>query len=111
MSPLLWQALRAEAWPERDQALGEAYAVVAQMHNALGLTEPIPTRVERFFGRPFSVIFGERFAKALSARIENPTVRQIPLLMGSIDQWSDSTEVLQATVLRARLKSPYGPTD
>jgi hypothetical protein len=111
LSPLLWQALRAEAWPERDRALGEAYAVVAQMHNTLGLTEPMPTAVEQFFGRPFSVIFGERFAKALCARIEDPTVRQIPLLMGSIDQWSDSTEVLQAAVLRARLKSSYRPTD
>lgn len=109
LSSLLWQALRAEAWPERDRVLGEAYAVVAQMHNALGLTEPLPTVAQPFFGRPFSVIFGERYANALRARIQDPSLSPIPLLIGGIDQWSDSTEVLTAAGLRARLKTLYYP--
>ena len=109
MSPLLSRVLGAEAWPERDRALGEAYAVVARMHNALGLTDPMPAVPEQFFGRPFTVIFGERFARALSAGIVDPRVRGIPLPIGGIDQWSDSTDLLEAAALRARLKSHYHP--
>jgi len=111
LSSLLLQALRAEAWPERDRALGTAYTVVGRMHNALGLTEPLPAEAVPFFARPFSVIFGERFAKALSTRIEDPCVRRIPLLIGGLDQWSDSTEVLEASALRSRFKAPYDPAD
>jgi hypothetical protein len=111
LSPLLWRALGAGTWLERDRALGEAYAVVAQMHNARAVTDPQPTEVERFFGRPFSVIFGERFAKALVARIEDPSVRQIPLLIGGVDQWSDSTDVLETATLRARLRVLYQSAD
>jgi hypothetical protein len=95
----------------RDRALGEAYAVVAQMHNARAVSDPQPTEVEQFFGRPFSVIFGERFAKALVARIEDPSVRQIPLLIGGVDQWSDSTDVLETATLRARLRVRYQSAD
>jgi hypothetical protein len=111
LSSLLSQALRADLWPERDRVLAEAYSVVAQMHNALGLTETMPAVSEGFFERPFSVIFGERFAKALSARVVDPYVRRIPLLMGGIDQWSDSTDVLTAARLRVRLKSVYCPEE
>src|SRR5437867_787488 len=48
LSPLLWRALQAEAWPERDRVLGDAYALVAQTHDALGLTDPLPASAERF---------------------------------------------------------------
>ncbi len=111
LSPLLWQALRAEVWPERDRVLGEAYSAVARLHNALGVTDPQPATIERFFGRPFSVIFAERLAKAIAERIEDPRVRQIPLLIGGVDQWSDSTDVLEAVSLRPRLTELYRSFD
>ena len=107
LTPLLWRALRAETWPERDRALGEAYEVVAQLHNALQLTDALPAIAEPFFGRPFSVIFGERFAAALVARIGDAHVREIPFAIGGVDQWSDSTDMLEAAALRARLRALY----
>jgi hypothetical protein len=55
------------------------------MHNALGLTDPLPAVAERFFGRSISVIFGERFVEALRARIEDAHVRQIPFDIGGSD--------------------------
>lgn len=111
LEPLFRQVLRAEAWPERDRVLGEAYAVVARMHNALELTEPLPADARPFFGRPFSVIFGERFAKSLVDLIEDPCLRRVPLMIGGIDQWSDSTDVLEAAGMRERLKALYHPAD
>lgn len=122
LSPILWRALRAETWLERDQALAEAFAIVARMHNVLGVTEPLPASPEPFdrqpgdlrarqlaaTGRPFSVIGGRKFTDALRARIRDELVRDIPFDIGGIDQWSDSTEVLEeGKSVRARLKAVY----
>jgi hypothetical protein len=105
--PLLGRALAADSWPERDRALGEAYGTVARLHNGLGLTDPVPADAMPFHGRPFTVIFGDRFAEALRARIADPEVRALPFPIGGVDQWSDSTDLLEATTLRPQLEGLY----
>jgi len=35
------------------------------MHNALRVTPPLPARVSRFHRRPYRVIHGDAFARAL----------------------------------------------
>jgi hypothetical protein len=107
LSPLLAGVLRAETWPDRDRLLAEVYSLLAQKHNALGVTDPVSTDARTFFGRPFTVIFGERFTDALKARIDHPRVQRIPFDIGGIDQWSDSTDLVGATALRQRLKALY----
>ncbi|MEX2285148.1 MAG: DUF4037 domain-containing protein [Gemmatimonadota bacterium] len=111
LAPILWRVLRAEAWPERDHALAEVYSAVARMQNALELTDPVPTDTQPFFGRPFTVIFGERMTDALKARIDDPRVQRIPFDIGGIDQWSDSTDLVEATGLRQRVKALYDAAD
>jgi hypothetical protein len=106
--PILERVLRGPTWVERDPALGQAYAVVARLHNELGVTEPLPATPGRFWGRPFTVIHGDRFAAALRARITDPAVRGLPSGIGGIDQWSDSTEVHESAALRARLRAVHG---
>jgi hypothetical protein len=109
LNPALWRALRAEEWPERDRALAEAYEILATMHNRLDLTEPLDTRVQPFYGRPFNVLYAERFSQALLAQISDERLRNIPALMGSLDQWADSTDVLEAVALRPQIKRLYQP--
>ncbi|HUN08506.1 MAG TPA: DUF4037 domain-containing protein [Aggregatilineales bacterium] len=111
LNPLLWRALRADEWPERDRALAEAYEILAALHNRLDLTEPLEARAVPFFGRPFNVVFGERFAQALLAQIGDPWLRDMPAIIGSLDQWSDSTDLLEAVRLRQRIKALYRMTD
>ena len=107
LQPLLKRVLAAASWPERDRSLGEAYAAVARLHNSLGLTDPVPADPVPFHGRPFTVIFGDRFAEALRERIADPEVRALPFPIGGVDQWSDSTDVLEAAALRPRLEALY----
>jgi hypothetical protein len=76
LSPLLWRVLRAETWQERENALLAAYEKVAAMHNALGITPPVPTEVFRLWDRPFRVLWGD-FPGALRAQITDPTVKSI----------------------------------
>ena len=87
LSPILWKVLRAETWPEREEALMAAYELVAAMHNALQITPPVPTAVEQMWNRPFKVFWGD-FPGALSAQIEDPAVKQLAERwpIGDIDQ-------------------------
>jgi Domain of unknown function (DUF4037) len=90
LSPLLWKALRAETWPERETALTAAYEQVAAMHNALHITEPVPTEVHQMWNRPFKVLWGD-FPGALCAQIKDPAVKRIAERWpsGGIDQLRD----------------------
>lgn len=96
LAPLLRQALHAATWKKRQQALAPAYEIVAARHNELGLTAPLEPAVSYFFDRPFLIIDAARFARALAERITDPVVKEITrrLPVGSVDQFSDSTELL-----------------
>lgn len=95
LTPTLRRAQMAETWPERENALGEAYQHLAGMHNALGITDQMPEKVSRFHGRPFDVIHGGNFAKAILEQVKDPQVREIAAktVIGSVDQFSDSTKL------------------
>jgi hypothetical protein len=64
------------------------------MHNALGITDPLPTQVRPFWARPFQIIHADRFATAIREAIHDEQVRALPAHVGGIDQWVDSTDVL-----------------
>ncbi len=94
----LGRALEAAGWREREAALAEAYGLAARMHNALELTPPLDPKPREFFGRGFRVIDAGRFAAALRRAIQAP--ERLPFverpLIGSIDQFADSTDLLAA---------------
>lgn len=96
--PLLTRVLVALTWSERQEFLVPAYEMVAAKHNALGITEALDTKVSYFDEetRPFLVINGGRFANALREKISDPVVKRIAerWLIGSADQFSDSTDLL-----------------
>lgn len=94
LQPLFISVLNATTWQERQKYLTAAYEIVAQMHNDLAITPPLPTNVSPFHKRPFLVIHAERFADALLATISDEEVRALPANIGSIDQFVDSTDVL-----------------
>jgi hypothetical protein len=100
-------ALLAQNWRERELYLSEAYETLAEMHNALGITEPLPSKVSPFHGRPFKVIHGEWFSDAIKAQIQDEAVKRIPTNIGGVDQFSDSTDLLENVQLRRRLKTLY----
>jgi hypothetical protein len=109
LSPHLAGALAASDWRAREESLVGAYRFVARRHNALGLTEPLPVEPRDFFGRPFRVIGLHGFVNHLLARIRDERVRRIAARppIGSIDQFSDSTDLLIPTAWRAPLRKLY----
>jgi len=111
ITPHLEAALRSLTWQERESHLVPAYEIVAAMHNDLRITEPLPANSGNFFGRPFKVIeLIGGFSKAIVTCIEDPDVKRIAAngLIGSIDQISDSTDIVSNSKWRMALSKLYG---
>lgn len=63
----------------------KAQLLVAKIHNASGLTEPVDVRIEPYFGRDIRVIHAERIAGAAAAALRGTELADVPL-MGSLSQ-------------------------
>jgi len=110
LAPALQAALEAPTWQQREQHLSRAYEAVAQMHNALRLTSPLETGVSPYHDRPYLTPHANRFADVLMQAIDDDTVRAIIAnvgLIGGIDQWADSTDLLDRGDLCTRAKYLY----
>ena len=110
LGPVLQRALAASDAQMREDALCEAYAIVGEQHNALGITPPLETAPARFYGRPYRVLNAGRFAEALAQRIEDDEVREIMATagrIGAIDQLSDTTDLLMRPDILGRMRALY----
>ena len=93
LTPHLEAALKAIDYPAREAALCCAYEYIAHCHNQLNLTPPVDPETRPFYKRPFRVLGGDRFAETCLAAIQDEWLKGQPLV-GSIDQFVDSTDVL-----------------
>lgn len=107
LTHVLRRVLRAIDWREREEHLSSTYGLVAAMHNGLAITEPMPEKVSAFHSRPFLVIQGEAFARAIWACIEDEDVKSLPFGVGKVDQFLDSTDVLSHTDRCRTLRALY----
>jgi len=107
LTPLLRQVWLAKTWKTRDRSIAKAYSVMAQQHNALKITQPLDTNISNYYGRPYLVIYGERFAKAIKQAIKDPQIKRIKTDVGSIDQFTDSTNVVEDLALCKKLSAVY----
>jgi hypothetical protein len=102
----LEEAIAATDAGAREDALVEAMQRVAERHNALGVTDAVEPTVRLFHDRPFRVLGSGRFVDACMARISDPWLRSLPLV-GSLDQLSDSTDVLSNPAVTRRASALY----
>ena len=102
----LQRAIAATEYPAREGALVEAVEAVARRHNALGITEHVDPTVRFFYARPFRVLGSARFVDACLEEVSDPWLRSLPLV-GAVDQFSDSTDVLTDPSASRRLRALY----
>lgn len=77
LKPVLEEVLASNSLDEREEHLSEAYRIVAEKHNSLHITKPIPTSVSKFYDRPYLVIHAERFAAEIRKRIRGKEIREL----------------------------------
>ncbi|UCC16292.1 MAG: DUF4037 domain-containing protein [Dehalococcoidales bacterium] len=106
-SPILTAILDASTWRERESYLNQAYVHAGEMHNRLGITDPIDTTISQFFDRPYNVIHVERFWLALLDKVDSKLLKSMWRLVGSVDQFADSTDIFSWTKALSCLGSVY----
>ena len=112
LHPVLLRALSAKSWQQREFELSAAYHVLAEMHNQLGITKPLPSDVSDFHKRPFKVIHGDRFGDAILNEIKGQEVIRISrqTKSGGIDMISDNTNFCTDLVTRKAIDQLYQST-
>ena len=109
LAPILRSIQHSEHWQGRQQRLCAAFTVLNRLQNAMQLTAPIQPALQEFHGRGFCVSNAWRYIKPLLAPIRDPDVQAIAQqsLIGSIDQFSDNTDLREAVNLRAKIADLY----
>ena len=105
LKPILNSIIKSNNWKTREIYLAQAYELLAKLHNSLKITKPQNTKIKYFHNRPFLVIDGDLFVSEITKQIKDLTVKSIKLKIGSLNQFSDSTDVFEANT--QRFKSIY----
>lgn len=87
VGPFLASAVAADDHPQREHALVRAYEEVARRHNAVQISRPAEPTARLFHDRPFRVIGADRFAHACVEAIEDPVLRELPLVERLTNGW------------------------
>jgi hypothetical protein len=97
-------AVTAPGWRGRENGLAQACEVLLSAQRVRGLPAPAPA-VTRFWDRPYRTV-DQAVNKALLADITNPDLTRLPLV-GSIEQWVSSADILTSSARRAALRAAY----
>jgi hypothetical protein len=95
MLPYLAAALEAPDYATLEPSLAALYGLLGELHNTLGATGPMDCSPRRYISRPFVVMRADRFANALLSAVQSGELRRIPVRMGAIDQFIDSTDFIE----------------
>ena len=104
LGPLLGDVAAAPGWRDREDALAAACEVLLDVQRERGYPAPAAAVIP-FFSRPYRTV-DEAVHAGLVAGITDQDVARLPLV-GSIEQWADSTDVLASPGRRAALRAAY----
>ncbi len=105
--PIFTAIHASTSWQAREEHLIRAYEYIAAKHNDLAITSPIQSKTSYFHSRPFRIIEGGEAAAATWHSIKDEAVRSLPPGLGKIDQFVDSTDILDETDRCRALQSLY----
>ncbi len=107
--PIFGKALSARVWQKREAHLCDAYVLLAEMHNALRITERVEPEITNFFTRPYRVIFAKRFVEAIRNVIRDDAMKNTRDPIGGVDQFADCTDVTDDVRLVWKLRMAIIP--
>ena len=99
-------AISANTTQEREKHILEAKVLVAALHNASCLTEPLEIHVQKYYGRDIGVIFADKFAEKTKDMIFNPVLKECPLI-GSLSQIGNFAEISDNPLLQDNVQRLY----
>jgi hypothetical protein len=108
LSPLLEKVFLQDNWMEREKILSEVYLHLAEMHNNLSITGFIEPKITDFHDRPYQVPCSERFVQELMEKVQSPRLKSLKRQIGSVSQFTDSTDITCWNSARENISSVYG---
>lgn len=95
LDPILQAAIFTRGWREREAFLVQAYQIIGDMHNQLGITKPpVEVTIDLYHGRPYHVLNTLDFVSAITQAITNERIKAFPPI-GGVNQFVDSTDMLE----------------
>jgi hypothetical protein len=107
LSPIFRDVLLSLTWKEREANLARAFRIIARMHNALNITQPIVEDVNLYYGRPYLVFEPPDLLQNIRGSFTDEEVKAIKHGLGSVNQFVDTTDQLSNLALREILKAIY----
>jgi hypothetical protein len=106
--PLL-AILAAADYPAREAALVESFERAADLQNGLDICQPSMRGLDSFTNNRFASSDSQRFVDACLERVRDPWLRSLPLV-GSVDQFVDSTDVLSDSARARTMRAAWMST-
>jgi hypothetical protein len=108
LDPILQAAIFARGWRERESYLVQAYVIVGELHNELGMTSQVEVKIDLYHERPYRVVNTEDFVGAILEAIEDEQIRALPPI-GGVNQFVDSTDMLEVAARCRQLRVLFEP--
>ena len=105
--PLLDRVLEESTWTERQKPLCQAYVILAEIHNNLGITPFVDPKISDYHERPYLVLFAGRFTEAIKNALTDEKVKNIKVDVGGIDQFADCVDLTDNLQLTKKLRIIY----
>ncbi len=106
MLPHINDALNARTWKKREAALSNLYSKIVTLHNKLGVTSKVKSKVRKYHGRPYLVIGSHQIAEMLKKEIKSRSMKLLPLI-GSVNQFTDTVLLIEGDETRLACKKLY----
>ena len=110
LGPILLKVLSATSAKKREEALGQAYQIIAKMHNKLKITEPMQTDLTDYNGRPYNVIHAGKVNKMVFEKL-SPKFKKLKHLLGSVDQFTSHARIHHMGIINDKFKEFISDAD
>jgi hypothetical protein len=109
LKPMIENVLRANSWRNREMGLAPMFEIVINLHNELGVTKPINTKMHNFHDRPYLVIDSDEIVTGLMNAIQDEKLKTLPLI-GSVNQFTTSADFIDDSKVREKAVCLYQPS-
>jgi hypothetical protein len=99
--------LKKNDWRSREKSLITLYQAVAEIFNARKITENIALKVTSYHDRPYQVLNTGDFSEAIYKMIKDPEMKILHPNLGSVDQLTDTIDLLYDPSLTKKLQGIY----
>jgi hypothetical protein len=107
LDPILKNVLLATNWKQREEHLGKAYEIVVKAFNSLHLIPPVDSKTSIYHDRPYKVIQAQKIAESIPVHLLDIKQKEHLKLVGSVNQFIDSTDVLMDPGLLSKISILY----